>query len=197
MTKRIFAAIDISNEARDKTAEYIKNLKSEFSDLRVGWEKAEKLHLTLKFFGDIDDSDFHRLSDAVFETAGQIPKFNLLTADTGVFPSQKKARVLWLGIKDEKGTLQKLAGIFQLNCAKQGFSKVTRSFKAHLTIARLREPQKSKELIERHLEKEIEPLEFEVSEIVIYESHLQKTGSVYSVVSKHKLEEKLTADKHR
>jgi 2'-5' RNA ligase len=194
MTKRIFAAIDISNEAKDRVAEYIKILRSEFPDLRVGWEKTEKFHLTLKFLGDIDDSDLQRLNDATFETAGQISKFNLQTGDTGAFPSKKKARVLWLGIKDEKGILQKLAEVFETKCAKHGFAKDTRSFKAHLTIARLREPGKSKELIEKHLETKIEPAQFEVSEIVIYESHLQKTGSIYSVVSKHKLEENITAD---
>jgi 2'-5' RNA ligase len=194
MTKRIFAAVDISNEAKDKISEYIKNLKSEFSDLRVGWEKTEKIHLTLKFLGNIDDSDLQKLNDAAMETAGQIPKFNLQTTATGAFPSRKKARVLWLGIKDKKGTLQKLSEGFEINCAKHGFAKDTRSFKAHLTIARLREPGKSKELIEKHLETKIEPAQFEVSEIVIYESHLQKTGSIYSVVSKHKLEENITAD---
>ena len=90
MTKRIFAAVDISNEAKDKISEYIKNLKSEFSDLRVGWEKTEKLHLTLKFLGNIDDSDLKKLNDAAMETAGQIPKFNLQTTATGAFPSRKK-----------------------------------------------------------------------------------------------------------
>ncbi len=187
MTKRIFVAIDISDEAKDKAAEYIKNLKDEFPDLRVGWEKTEKLHLTLKFLGDIDDTDLQRLNDAAFETAGQIPKFNLKTTATGAFPSQKKARVLWLGIEDEKGVLHKLAEVFETNCANQGFAIETRSFKAHLTIARLREPQESKKLIERHLETKIEPVKFEVPEIVIYESHLQKSGSVYSVLSKHPL----------
>ncbi len=189
MTKRIFAAIDISDEAKAKAAEYIKNLKSEFSDLRVGWEKTEKLHLTLKFFGDVNDSDLKKLKDAAFETAGQIPKFNLQTSATGVFPSQKKARILWLGIEDEKGSLQKLSEIFEINCAANRFAKETRSFKAHVTIARLREPEKSKELIERHLETTIEPTRFEVSEIVIYESQLQKSGSIYSIVSKQKLRE--------
>jgi 2'-5' RNA ligase len=53
----------------------------------------------------------------------------------------------------------------------------------------LREPEKSKELIERHLETTIEPTRFEVSEIVIYESQLQKSGSIYSIVSKQKLRE--------
>ena len=189
MTKRIFAAIDISDEARTKVAEYVKNLKSEFSDLRVGWERTEKLHLTLKFFGDVDDQDLQKLTHAAIEAAVQMPKFNLRIAETGVFPSQRKARVLWLDVKDETESLYKLANVFESNCAKNGFTKETRSFKAHLTIGRLREPEKSRELVEKHLESKFEPIKFEVSEIVIYESLLQKSGSIYLIVSKHKLRE--------
>jgi len=56
--KRIFTAIDISGEARKMAADYIENLRGEFSQIRVGWERAEKLHLTLKFFGDIDENSW-------------------------------------------------------------------------------------------------------------------------------------------
>ena len=46
---RVFVAVDISEEARRLVAERINFLRAKFSDLRVGWDKPEKLHLTLKF----------------------------------------------------------------------------------------------------------------------------------------------------
>ena len=52
--KRIFAAIDISEEARRKVSAYIETLRRAFPRVRIGWEKTEKLHLTLKFLGGID-----------------------------------------------------------------------------------------------------------------------------------------------
>ncbi len=84
--------------------------------------------------------------------------------------------------------LQKLNEILETECEKAGFAREKRNFKAHLTIARLREPRKSKELVERHLENEFNFAEFQVSEIAIYESHLQKTGSIYEAIENVKLE---------
>jgi 2'-5' RNA ligase len=185
--KRIFTAIDISEEAREKVFNYTERLRGEFPNLRVGWERAEKLHLTLKFLGDTAERELRDLVEAVEKTAQQISKFKLQIVRTGAFPSAKRARVLWLGVRDEPENLQKLNEILETECAAKNFAKETRSFKPHLTIARLREPQNSKALIEKHLENEFEAAEFEVSEITIYESVLQKSGSIYSVVSKSEL----------
>jgi len=197
MEKRIFVAVDISDQARGKVTDYIEHLRDEFSNLRAGWERAEKLHLTLKFLGDIDSTELKNLTEAVEKTAQQFSNFNLKISQTGAFPSKRNARILWLGIDDEQENLQKINDVLETECEQKGFVKESRKFKAHLTIGRLREPNKSKELIDRHLNKTFAAVEFKVSEIVIYESRLQKSGSIYSVVSKHHFEENLTADERR
>jgi 2'-5' RNA ligase len=171
--KRIFVAVDISEEARRKTAAYIENLRRQFPGLRVGWDKPEKLHLTLKFLGDTGDEQLAKLMQAAERAARQIANFKLRIAGSGVFPNSRKARVLWLGVADEKGSLRDLS----------------KDFKAHLTIARLREPEKSGKLVEKHLRENFEEVEFAVSEIVIYQSELSPQGSRYTVVSKHALKE--------
>jgi 2'-5' RNA ligase len=182
MSKRIFIAIDISEKAKANIAQFTDELKADFPHIRVGWEKAEKLHLTLKFLGDIDEGQLANLREAVKKTAAGFAPLALRIENTGCFPSPKKAKVLWLGIKDEAGSLPELQARLEQEAEAQGFAKENRPFKAHLTIARLREPQKSDALVERFLQKHFEPAGFEVSEIVIYESKLQPAGSVYSVV---------------
>ncbi len=180
--KRIFTAIDISEEARQKASDYIADLRAEFPNVRVGWDKPEKLHLTVKFLGDLDESRLQDLSETVNETAKQFSKFKLRISKTGVFPSVRKARVLWLGVEDKKGSLRKLNEILEGACERKGFAKGMRNFKAHLTMARLREPHQARELIERHLQNEFESDEFTVDKITIYESRLESTGSVYSII---------------
>lgn len=96
---------------------------------------------------------------------------------------------MWLGVDDKHGSLQKINNVLETECGQKGFAKENRNFKAHLTIGRLREPRKSKELTDRHLNKTFVAVKFEVSEIVIYESRLQKSGSIYSIVSRQKLKE--------
>lgn len=53
--RRVFTAIDISEEARRMAGLYIEELRREFSKHRVRWESCGKLHLTVGFIGDIDD----------------------------------------------------------------------------------------------------------------------------------------------
>jgi 2'-5' RNA ligase len=195
--KRIFTAVDISAKVRCKVSDYIDELRREFSDLRVGWERPEKLHLTLKFLGDVDDGQLQDLNDAARETAKRISAFDLRVSKTGVFASAKNARILWLGVEDETGSLPKLNELLESACEEKGFLREKRSFKPHLTIARIREPRQSKELIERHLQNDFQSNEFTISEIVIYQSQLQKSGSVYAVNSKHELRRNLSAAEHR
>lgn len=187
MRKRIFIAINISEEARTQANNYLENLRKDFRPLRVGWERAEKLHLTLKFLGEIDEKQLMDLEKIVEQTARKIKKFNIGLAGTGIFPDLRKARVLWIGVTDKDKVLPEIFELLNTELTKLGFQRENKAFRPHLTIARLREPEKSRSLAERHLAEKFEPVEFEVAEIVIYESRLLPTGSKYSIVSKFEL----------
>lgn len=187
--KRIFVAIKISETAKREVSNYVENLRDEFKHLRIGWEKEEKLHLTMKFFGDTAEDKIEKIKMAVKETAINFSSVRLKLNGTGVFPNRKKARVLWLGIDDENKELKKVYESLENNFENCGFAKEKRSFNPHLTIARLREPLNSKKIITNHLQNEFEPVEFEALEIVIIESKLQPTGSFYSVLAEYRLGE--------
>ena len=182
MDKRIFVAIDISEAARAKVADYIKILRGEFPHLRVGWERAEKLHLTMKFLGEIDEARLENLIEAVENTAKQISNFKLQIADTGVFPSVENARILWLGLKDEKGSLQNLSEILEIECGKRNFAREKRDFKPHLTIARLRQPQKPSKLASVHIGNDFISSNFDGKELIVFQSQLQPKGSRYTPI---------------
>ena len=178
MNKRIFVAVDISEEARRAVKKYISELKREFPNVKVGWEKAEKLHLTLKFLGDSDEKQIGK----IFEIAENISKSNsvlkLQIANPNAFLASRNAQVLWLGVDGDVEKLQKINSVLENECEKLGFKK-NKKFKPHLTIGRIRELKNSDDLVRKHLENKFEPAEFEVASIVFYESKLQPTGSVY------------------
>lgn len=184
MKKRIFIAVDIPPEVKRRVSEYIDDLRTDFSDLKVGWERAEKLHITLKFLGDVEPEKLCGLIEAIEKKAGILSKFTVKIERTGVFPNERKVRILWLGFGDEFGGLKKTYDLLESVCEKIGFHREKRAFLPHLTIARLRAPDKSADLAKKHLAKEFEPAGFEVCEIVIYESRLQPSGSVYIPVKR-------------
>lgn len=181
---RIFAAIDISDSARCVVSSYIERLRYEFPQARVGWTRAEKLHLTLKFFGETNEAQLSKLAEAVEAVAKDFSPFDLQIVGAGVFPSPRKARVLWLGARAENDNLRKLSERLEDECARRGFPKDNRIFKAHLTIARLKQNADAA-LIEKHLDTNLAPSEpFQVSEITIYQSELLPRGSRYKIISK-------------
>lgn len=187
MKKRIFTAIDISDEAREKVSDYIASLRRQFPDVRVGWDKPEKLHLTLKFFGDVNEIGLKNVEKVIENTVLQISDFKLLLRSTGVFPNLRNPKILWLDLEDKTNLLKTVNELLENECTKSGFAKEKRTFKPHLTIARLRQPDKSKKLAETHLKNEFPPVEFQVKSIVIYESTLLPNGSVYRKHSEFKL----------
>ncbi len=182
MKKRIFVAIDISDEARHEVSNYISELRREFPDIKVGWDRPEKLHLTLKFLGDADDEQIKKLCEICLKISSEISDLKFEITKTGVFSSPQNARVLWLGIKGDVEELRKINSILESECEKIGFEKEKRNYRPHLTIGRIREPKKAFELAKAHLENKFEPVGFEVSEIVIYESELRPTGSVFQKI---------------
>lgn len=178
--KRIFIAVDISETARLHAAKYIHDLRGEFGRLLVGWERPEKLHITLKFLGEVEDEKVAGVVESLTSAAGSIRCFEVELSGTGVFPSPSNPRILWLGLHDQDGKLSTTANAVESGCALLGYKKEKREFSPHLTIARLREPQKAQELAARHRANKFELVSFKVSEIVIYESKLQPSGSIYS-----------------
>lgn len=182
--KRIFIAIDISSEARAKAADYSRELRTEFPDVRVGWERPEKLHLTLKFLGDTDDGQLVAVTERMRELASGVGPFDISVRGTGVFPSANRPRVLWLGIGGGTGNLADLARAVDEECAGIGFPRAQRDHRPHLTIARVREPERGAPLATEHLRREFESDDFEVTSLTIVESRLGQNGSTYHVVER-------------
>jgi 2'-5' RNA ligase len=181
---RAFIAVDISEEARRLIAKRIALLRAQFSDLRVGWDKPEKLHLTVKFLGEIPSEKLSQVITAVENAAKEIEPFSLVLEGAGAFPPRGAARVLWLGVNDESQNLNEFQKRLETETEQIGFETERRVFKPHLTIARLKEPGKSRNLTDLHIQTEFPAVDFPVSEIVVYKSDLRPTGSIYTPLAK-------------
>jgi 2'-5' RNA ligase len=88
--------------------------------------------------------------------------------------------VLWIGPNDATDNLVLLQRDVEDVCASLGFARENRTFHPHITIGRIRDHRDAFALAETHRAAQIEPIEFEVSSIVVYNSELRPTGSVYS-----------------
>lgn len=185
--RRIFIAIDLSADARREVAGHIENLRRAHPEIKVGWERPEKLHITIKFLGGTNTSILETLESKIADIGNSRNRFRLRLSSTGVFPSRSRPRILWIGLDGDVRVASDLGKEIDDVCQGLGFELERREFRSHITIGRIRDPGRSSQVVNMHLEARIEPVEFEVSEIVTYESKLQRTGSVYSVVSAARL----------
>ncbi|HMQ03475.1 MAG TPA: RNA 2',3'-cyclic phosphodiesterase [Pyrinomonadaceae bacterium] len=177
--KRVFAAIDIPLSARNSAARHIASLRMKFAGHKIGWVRPDNLHLTLKFFGDVADIQLEKIEEVIAVAADEFEPFKFEIAGTGVFPNRRRPRVLWLGIENPQ-TLQRVAAMLDLQCEQIGFPPEKRPFHPHLTIARIREPERSGIVADEHLCSEFESNECWARDIVLYQSVLGPDGSTYT-----------------
>ena len=187
MKKRLFIAVDISNEAREHAASYIAALRETAADARISWTKRENLHLTLKFLGDVDEAKIAGLVVALDKALTGMPTCDLEVVGTGVFPSARKPKVLWLGVNDIGGNLLRVAGAVDDGLSVVGFPIEEREFSPHLTIGRVRDPRNARDIARKHLQSKFDAVRFKVTEVVLYESTLSPSGSIYNPIFTAKL----------
>lgn len=184
---RLFCAVELPQEIRAQAASYMARLREAAPGARAGWDKEEKMHLTLKFLGATKEDKVEHLTGALERAASLINPFELGLHGTGAFPPSGLARVLWLGVTDPSGRLYKLHKQVEDECAPLGFARERKRFHPHLTIARLRSPEGARKLASLHKSMEFETEAFSVTEIVLIKSDLGPQGSRYTKLSSHEL----------
>jgi RNA 2',3'-cyclic 3'-phosphodiesterase len=98
----------------------------------------EKLHITLKFLGNVAEDDLSRVEQALEQLRGRHEPFEVETSGFGAFPSERKARILWAGVGEGSGPLRAVAQSVDDLLEPAGFGREQRSYVPHLTLGRAR-----------------------------------------------------------
>lgn len=184
---RVFCAVELPTEVRARLEEHVRRLRTDVPDVAASWSRVENIHLTLKFFGNVEVQRIQKISEAAERAVREFSTFQISVGGTGVFPRPSRPQVLWIGVADPSGQLSALQKRLENECAAEGFPKEDRAYKPHLTIARLRKPEGSRRLAEAHLAMRFEPVEIGVNEIVVFRSELSPKGSRYTPLSQHRV----------
>ena len=147
----------------------------------IKWTPIENIHLTLSFLGNISKNDLPHLIQSV-EKKITSNNFQLTITGTGVFPSSKSAKVLWLGISkgiDELISLQ-IQVEKSIRKFKENYQKIT--FTPHITIARIRRLHAKIDVLP-FLNNVYSPIELDINSICLYESQLFSERAQYTVLN--------------
>jgi len=181
---RTFIAVEISKNTRKRACDLVNRLQR--SEANVRWVVAENMHLTMKFLGDVPNTETPQVCRSVMDAVSNFSSIEIQCVGAGAFPDSKRPRTVWLGVETGKNELTELQQSVEKSLKPLGFKPERRRFHPHLTIGRVRSggPQ------QRELAKLIEEnASFEagtsiIREVLILASFLDKTGPTYDVLGR-------------
>lgn len=127
---RLFTAIDLP----DDVAETLKRRQSGLPGAR--WRDRDHLHLTLAFYGEIDE---RQADDLVveLERAATVGPFEIELEGVGAFGDTHRSRTLWAGVAASE-RLGVLAGRCRSAAERAGVVMERRTYRPHVTLAYLK-----------------------------------------------------------
>ena len=96
-TKRLFVAILLPEEIRDAVKQVQTRLRGVIGREGVRWTLPEQFHFTLKFLGDVENSQLPAIIAGVEQASARSAEWTLEVGHIGVFPKQRNPQVLWVG----------------------------------------------------------------------------------------------------
>ncbi len=176
---RIFIAALIPESIKLEMERYIEGIKPYWRGVK--WDENEKLHVTLKFLGEMEELKIERIKGVLGDLSRIYSPFQMAIAGFGGFPNLQNPRVLFIGLT-ENHRLSELQSEIEEGIEGLGFEKEHRIFVPHVTIGRIKRGVRSEGSF---------PIPaatpFFISEIAIMKSLLYREGSKYAPVSAFRL----------
>jgi 2'-5' RNA ligase len=185
---RLFCAFELPESLRERISQHSQRIREAVPEAAASWSRPENIHLTVKFFGNVDPQRVPAISAAAAQVVKEFSPIQIGVGTTGVFPRPSRPQVLWIGIDDASHALADLQKKLENEFAREGFPQEGRAFRPHLTIARIRKPHDAARLAQIHLETKFETVELTLNELVLFRSELSSKGSRYTAISRHRLE---------
>ncbi len=169
---RLFTAIALPEDVRARLATIGGGIRS------ARWVTPERMHLTLRFIGEVDDGLLEDLCAALSQVSGE--GFDMTLDGVGLFGERRRNRTLWVGVVPDPA-LMRLQAKIEAALVRTGLEPESRKFKPHITVARLREAPMARvrEFLTFHHLFRTGP--FPVREFHLYSSRLSQNGPLYRI----------------
>ena len=184
---RTFLSFPVPMEVKSKKNMLYSTLED--SDAEIHWVKNHNLHLTVKFIGHTTESFVSKIIDTVSKITFDFKPFRLIINGTGCFPKKERPRTLFMGIEGNLNPLYDLVSRIENELEKLGFSKESNEFIPHITVARIKYPQKHTPDINLFLQSSYDPIDFSLNRMQFFASELLPSGAVYTLLQSFPLGE--------
>src|SRR5262249_769061 len=118
-TFRSFVAVELSPEIRRDLGRLRTRLDT--GQRGVKFAPTDNLHLTIKFLGDVPETDLGEIGRRLSCVTAAHQPFEMQLRGAGVFPPHGHVRIVWAGLEEPSGKLQALVAGLETMFAELGF----------------------------------------------------------------------------
>ena len=154
----------------------------------VRWLDHESLHITLKFLGEVPETEVTRITTALDQSVRGYASFDVDISGFGAFPSLARPRVFWLGVQAPRELLKLQAAVEQ-ELEKLNFEPEARAWSPHITVGRTQNDARVNRADADRMRSVGEyNARVRVSSVDLMRSHLSRTGARYERIHAAELE---------
>ncbi len=182
MAVRSFVALEISDEVKEKLGRLLGELQR--TNATIKWVEVENLHLTLKFLGEVPESQIEDIAETLKAVAQGTFPFSFTVQGVSGFPDLRKPRVLWVGVEATEA-LMRLQRMVEKAMENLGFEPEGRGYHPHITIGRVKAMvgiEKVKTILSENVNT-VFGVVF-ATHLTLFRSDLSKEGPTYTPLAK-------------
>jgi 2'-5' RNA ligase len=179
---RLFVALEIPEDIRKR----ISALKEEAIQEKISlkWEPDEKIHLTIKFIGEVNDESVESISESL-DFLESYEKVKCKLTRFGFFFKHGIPQIMWIGLWVDN-ILFNIVEQLNKELIKFDVPVEGRKFKPHLTLLRIKK-RFPEEWVTKFNSFIIPEINFTSDSILLIKSELLPESSKYTVIKKFNL----------
>lgn len=179
---RVFLALELPGAAKEYLLTVTKTMSQRIQGVK--WVKAEGLHVTLKFFGEIEEKKVQEIGEALQGISKQYLAMPVQLKEINAFPDLMRPRVIVVTFQEGVDNMKAIFHDIESRLFAVGIEKEKRGFTPHITIGRVKD---AAPLLKRNI-LPLEEKRFLLDNLVLYQSTLTREGALYTPLKEIKLE---------
>jgi 2'-5' RNA ligase len=184
---RAFIAIELPETILAELGNIEARLKPLMPHDTIRWVKADSIHLTLKFLGQVPSDQLDLIILSLRSAVAAHAPFTLEVTGAGCFPNSHRPRVVWVGIREKDQRLHALQRTVENAIAPLGYPTEIRDFTPHLTLGRV--ARDVRQIDQKKIGDVVQAAEvgslgkWGVKQVALIKSDLKPSGAEYTVLT--------------
>lgn len=177
---RAFLSIDINDQSLLSRIEQIQQ-RLDLQAAKMKLVEINNVHFTLRFFGDTKLGKINEIREQLGKIT--IEPFEIGVEGVGAFPSKRRPRVIWVGVRERGEQVRNLKLEIDSLLENIGYHTEKRKYTPHATIARVRHVKDTRRIVDNLAELIDESIgRMIVSGFTMKKSTLTPTGPIYDTI---------------